>query len=84
MKAIKVKTWFYEKMCEAARMYNTFIDVERDAEGIRIVRDDCVTVYADEFIAESEKAIKVTLRSGAVVGSYKGWTTWIPKSVVVA
>ena len=79
---IKVKEWFYKKTDGVAKSYNTFIDYERTPEGSRNVVNGFVTLYAREIIAESEKAIKVCLESGAVVGSYKGWTTWIPKSVM--
>lgn len=37
---------------------------------------------ANEIISESEKAIQVTLGSGNVVGSVKGWKLWIPKSQI--
>ena len=79
---IKVKKWFYEKTNDTAKSYNTFIDYERDENSMMRVVDDVVTLYAREILSETEKAVKVCLESGAVVGSCKGWTTWIPKSVV--
>ncbi|WP_158562690.1 hypothetical protein [Eubacterium sp. AF17-7] len=41
-----------------------------------------ITVYIQEEIKETEKAINVVLSTGHVDGSTKGWKTWIPKSVV--
>jgi hypothetical protein len=79
---IKVKKWFYEKTDAVAKTYNVYIDFERDDDGMMKVVNDTVTLYTREIIAESEKAVKVCLESGAVVGSVKGWTTWIPKSVI--
>lgn len=35
-----------------------------------------------EVLSESEKAIQVILGTGDIVGSYKGWKTWLPKSVI--
>ena len=29
-----------------------------------------------------EKAVQAVLRTGDVVGSYKGWKLWIPKSQI--
>lgn len=82
MLEIKVKEWFFDKTHNVAKTYNTFIDFERNSDGMINVVDGFVTLYAREILAESDKAIKVCLESGAVVGSCKGWTTWIPKSVM--
>ena len=46
------------------------------------MKDECVFVVAEEVLNESEKAIKVRLATGEVVGSYKGWVAWVPKSVI--
>lgn len=80
-KDLKIKEWFYEKIDDISKTYQCFIDFKRDENGMRLVDDGCVTVYA-EVLAESDKAIKATLETGSVVGSRKGWTTWIPKAVI--
>ena len=82
MLELHVKKWFYEKTASAAASYNVYIDFARQEDGTIAVTDDTVTLYAREVLAESEKAIKVCLESGAVVGSCKGWTVWLPKSLV--
>ncbi len=82
MEEMKIREWFYDKISTTAKCYNTFIDFKRGADGTSEVVDGYITVFVSEKIAESEKAIKVRLESGAVVGSYKGWETWVPKSVI--
>jgi len=81
---IKIKEWFYDKTQAIARGYNVYIDVESRGEFGEVKADEngYITVLVDEVIAESEKAVQVKLASGGVVGSYKGWKTWIPKSVI--
>lgn len=81
-KELKIKEWFYEKTEATSRRYNTYIDVNMTEDHKLEVIDGYVTVYVREEIAESEKAIQVVLSTGSVVGSYKGWKTWIPKSVI--
>lgn len=71
---MKIKEWFYDKQQEIAGGYNCYIDKKDSEEGY-------VEVVA-ERIKESEKAIQVKLETGSIVGSYKGWTCWIPKSVI--
>lgn len=83
---IKVKEWVINKAQETARRYNVFIDYTRRTEDVEckpLVEDDCVFVKVEEVLKETEKAIQVRLSSGEVVGSYKGWTLWIPKSQIV-
>ena len=82
MTRLRIKEWFYEKTQNVAQRYNTFIDTERDENGCTKVEDGFVTVHVLEILTESEKAIQVILDTGSVVGSVKGWKTWIPKSVV--
>lgn len=41
-----------------------------------------VVVKVIEVLKESEKAVEVVLSTGDVVGSYKGWKAWIPKSTI--
>jgi len=48
------------------------------------VIDGYMTVYVEEELKETEKAIQVRLSTGDCVGSYKGWTLWIPKSQIAA
>ena len=79
---LKIKEWFLNKTQETATRYNTFIDFERNEESTMLVVDGYATVFGEEKIAESEKAIQVVLHTGDVLGSCKGWKTWIPKSVV--
>lgn len=81
---LKIKEWFWQKIHASAKCYNTFIDYVRDESGMMKVDDGYVTVIVEEVISESEKAIQVMLSSGGVVGSCKGWKTWIPKSVIYA
>ena len=73
-KSIKIKEWFYDKQQATAGRYNCYID-KRDLE------EGYVEVSAEQ-LKESEKAIQVRLETGSVVGSFKGWTCWIPKSVI--
>lgn len=79
---MKIKDWFYKKTSDVAKSYNTFIDFARNEDGMCKVEDGYITVVVEEVISESEKAIQVRLASGESVGSYKGWKTWVPKSVI--
>ena len=82
MRKLKIKEWFYEKTQDTAARYNCFVDTDRDENGCTKVEDGFVTVHVLEILAESEKAIQVLLDTGSIVGSVKGWRTWIPKSVI--
>lgn len=84
MKAIKVKEWVIDKAQQTASSYNCFIDYEREANGVAKRENGYITVYAEETISESEKAVQVRLRTGDVVGSANGWKLWIPKSQIAA
>lgn len=80
---LKVKQWVIEKAQETASKYNTFIDYKRDESTeihTALVEDGYITVYVDEVLKETEKAVEVKLATGEVIGSYKGWNVWIPKS----
>ena len=79
---LKVKQWFLNKTQETATTYNTFIDFERNEDDTVLVVDGYATVYVEEKLAETEKAVQVKLHTGNVLGSYKGWTVWVPKSVI--
>lgn len=80
MQEIRVKEWFINKEQNKATRYNIFFDHARNEDGTIKVESGFVTVFV-EIVAETEKAIKVDLMTGSVVGSCKGWQTWIPKSV---
>ena len=82
MTELRIKEWFYNKTEETSGRYNTFIDFVRNEDGMQKVEDGFVTVIVEEKLAESDKAIQVRLATGSVVGSAKGWTTWVPKSVI--
>lgn len=80
---MKIKEWFMRKIEAKARIYNCFIDlVSREDNLGDLVEDGCVYAYVQEKLDETEKAVKVKFSTGSVVGSYKGWTTWVPKSVI--
>ena len=82
-KVLKIKQWFIDKIAEEASNYNYYFNYFKRTElGTAYVEDECVFVVADEVLNESEKAIKVRLATGDVVGSYKGWVAWVPKSVI--
>ncbi len=84
MKTIRIKEWFLDKTQQVAKTYNCFIDTpERGEHGLAVVDENgTVAVIVEEELSESEKAVKVRLATGSIVGSVKGWTTWIPKSVI--
>ena len=80
---IDVKEWFINKAQDTARRYNTYIDVySRDENGTVEAKDGYLTVQVLEVLKETEKAIQAVLSTGEIVGSVKGWKTWIPKSVI--
>lgn len=84
MKELKVKEWVIDKAQQTATFYNCHIDYKRNENGFCLVTDGYMTVYVEEIIAETEKAIHVRLATGAVIGSVKGWKVWIPKSQIAA
>lgn len=73
---ITIKEWFYDKTEKISGDYNCFINKED-------LGNELVRVLVEEVLEETEKAVQVRLATGEVVGSYKGWKTWIPKSVIV-
>ena len=82
-KMIEVKEWFIDKAQDMARRYNTYIDVyNRDENGTVEAKDGYLTVQVLEVLKETEKAIQAVLSTGEIVGSVKGWKTWIPKSLI--
>ena len=86
MTELKVKAWVIDKAQEVAGRYNCYIDYARRDErlGTRVEEDGYIYVLVEEVIRETEKAVQVRLQTGSVVGSYGGWTVWIPKSQMVA
>ena len=78
---INIPAWFYYKLRETSDRYHCYIDVYNRGENGSIP-SDVVMVQAQEVLKETEKAIQVKLITGGVDGSYKGWTTWIPKSLI--
>ena len=81
-RTMTVKEWVIDKAQDTASRYNMFIDFVRDENGNRKIVNGCVTVIVEEKLAESEKAVKVRLQTGEIVGSSKGWTLWIAKSQI--
>ena len=83
MKELKVKAWVIDKAQETARKYNCYIDyARRNENGTRVEENGYIYVLVEESLAETEKAVQVKLSTGKVVGSFKGWTMWIPKSQI--
>lgn len=80
-KYISVKEWFFNKEQDKAEKYNTFFDFERNEDETIKGENGYVFAEVEEIITETEKAIQVRIATGGVVGSYKGWTCWIPKSL---
>lgn len=80
---MKIKKWFLNKVQAEARRYNTWIDVAYTEDNMMDEEDDCYFANVEETLAETEKAVKVRFSTGMIVGSMKGWTTWVPKSVTM-
>lgn len=76
---VQVKEWKAGQIDMEAKRFNTWCDVEYDQNDVAII-GRYVNV---ELLKETEKAYQFKLSSGSVVGSVKGWTTWVPKSAVV-
>lgn len=82
MNYFAIKEWFIEKEQDKAERYNVFMDFDRNEDGTIKVVDGYVFAKIEKVVKETEKAIQVTISSGDVLGSYKGWTCWIPKSLI--
>lgn len=85
MKELKLKSWFVEKIQMEAFRYNITIDKNinrKYGEELKEDENGCYTVYVEETLKETEKAMQVKLSTGHIDGSTKGWTTWVPKSVI--
>lgn len=84
MTELKVKEWIVEREQNKAARYDRWIDYARRNDDGTPARDgDFVWVIAT-VETETEKAVKVTLETGAIVGSVAGWSCWIPKSQIAA
>jgi hypothetical protein len=79
---IAVKEWFFDKEQEKAEKYNVFMDFARNEDGTQKIENGYIFAKVEEIMKESEKAIQVRVSTGEVVGSYKGWICWIPKSLI--
>lgn len=82
MNYLAIKEWFFDKEQDKVEHYDVFMDFERKEDGTAKVVDGYVFAKIEEIIKETEKAIQVKISSGDVLGSYKGWTCWIPKSLI--
>ena len=84
MKELAVKEWFEEKEQEKAKRYNVYFTFTRRTEdSLRMPLVENGYVYLKgEVMEETEKARKCHIESGDILGSYNGWTCWIPKSVM--
>ena len=81
-KQLKIKEWIIDREQSKATRYNVFMDFERDdVTGIRKVADGFLTVTVT-VLSETDKAIRINIESGLVVGSSDGWNTWVPKSQI--
>lgn len=78
---IKVKEWFFDKVNDACKNYNCILSGEyEEVNGITMM--DHTKLRVDEVLFETEKAYKVIVEAETFRGHYKGWTTWVPKSVI--
>ena len=81
-KQLKIKEWIIDREQSKATRYNVFMDFERDdVTGIRKVADGFLTVTVT-VLSETDKAIRINIESGLVVGSSDGWNAWVPKSQI--
>lgn len=79
-----VKEWFRDELKEKMMGYHCLPESEYiEDPKFGSIADDTKLRIA-ELVAETEKAVKVVVEAETFGGHYKGWTTWIPKSVIVA
>lgn len=85
MLTMTIKVWVIDKAQDVARKYDTYLNItSRDDNGVICEdKNGCYTVEVVEVVSETEKAMQIKVATGAVVGSYKGWTMWVPKSQIV-
>lgn len=73
----KVKEWFFDRVNDACKNYGMLLCGEYK-DGML----DHTILRVDEVLNETEKAYKVKLDAETYAGHYKGWISWIPKSVI--
>lgn len=83
MTTIRVKEWFRDKLHDEAMSHHLVLNGTYNTVG-EIQMLDHETLRVDQVLAESEKAWKVVLDADTFGGVYKGYTTWIPKSVILS
>lgn len=81
---IKVKEWFRDELHDKMMGYRCLPDCEYIEDPVIGSVADGTSLRIAELVAETEKAVKVVVEAETFGGHYKGWTTWIPKSVIVA
>lgn len=74
---ITVKEWFFNKMDEESKRYGLLLLGEYK-DGML----DHTKLRVEQILGETEKAFKVMLDAETYRGNWKGFTTWIPKSVI--
>ena len=87
MKELRIKEWLERKIQDEAARYNMWLNVayiKIEGTDIDIIDNHggYITVYPEEIIRETEKAIYVRLATGHIDGSSKGWKCWLPKSAI--
>ena len=76
-KIITVKEWFFDKTNDTCKNFGRLL-VGEYKNGML----DHTKLRVEEFLAESEKAIKVRLDAETFNGNVASWECWIPKSVI--
>lgn len=74
---ITVKEWFFNKVNMESKRYGLLL-IGEYKDGVL----DCTKLRVEQILAETEKAFKVMLDAETFRGNWKGFTTWIPKSVI--
>lgn len=81
---ISIKEWFFNKVNEECKKYGMILAAEyKYDEDLQTSVCDRSKMRIDNVLAETEKAYKVVLDAETFGGAYKGWQTWIPKSVII-
>ena len=74
---LTVKEWFFDKTNEDAKAHGILLCGEYK-DGML----DHTIMRVEQVLGESEKAINVVLDAETFGGTFNGWKTWIPKSVI--
>lgn len=79
-----VKEWFFNKISDEAMNKKVYIMGEyiEQENGNHVL--DRTKFRIEGILGETEKAYKVQLDAETWGGRWCGWTTWIPKSVVIS